>query len=72
MQTQSVITCPKCGIAKEEAMPLDACQHFYVCASCGARLAPKYGDCCVFCCYGSVPCPPKQAEGGAEGGCCPC
>ena len=29
---------------------------------CGARLKPKPGDCCVFCSYGSVPCPPIQAE----------
>ncbi len=64
MQTQSVITCPRCGFAKEEAMPLDACQHFYTCSACGARLSPKKGDCCVFCSYGSVPCPPKQIEGG--------
>jgi hypothetical protein len=26
------------------------------------RLRPKAGDCCVFCSYGSVPCPPIQAE----------
>nr|WP_283817643.1 GDCCVxC domain-containing (seleno)protein [Bradyrhizobium diazoefficiens] len=24
---------------------------------------PKSGDCCVFCSYGTVPCPPKQSEG---------
>jgi hypothetical protein len=29
---------------------------------CGTRLKPKPGDCCVFCSYGSVPCPPIQAE----------
>ncbi|HEY5608162.1 MAG TPA: GDCCVxC domain-containing (seleno)protein, partial [Alphaproteobacteria bacterium] len=23
----------------------------------------KPGDCCVFCSYGSVPCPPMQAGG---------
>jgi hypothetical protein len=23
-------------------------------------LSPKAGDCCVFCSYGSVPCPPVQ------------
>jgi 2-polyprenyl-3-methyl-5-hydroxy-6-metoxy-1,4-benzoquinol methylase len=27
---------------------------------CGSRLKPKAGDCCVFCSYGSVPCPPIQ------------
>ena len=28
--------------------------------SCGALLKPKPGDCCVFCSYGDVPCPPIQ------------
>ncbi|HEY7997903.1 MAG TPA: GDCCVxC domain-containing (seleno)protein, partial [Pseudolabrys sp.] len=28
---------------------------------CGERLKPKPGDCCVFCSYGSVPCPPMQS-----------
>jgi hypothetical protein len=32
------------------------------CAGCGALLRPKPGDCCVFCSYGSVPCPPIQAN----------
>jgi len=57
----SVITCLRCGFARREAMPVDACQFFYDCAGCGARLRPKEGDCCVFCSFGSVPCPPKQA-----------
>jgi hypothetical protein len=60
MIIESVITCPHCGAAKSERMPTDACQFFYECTSCGARLKPKQGDCCVFCSYGSVPCPPIQ------------
>jgi hypothetical protein len=44
-------------------MPTDACQFFYVCKGCGKRLKPKPSDCCVFCSYGSVPCPPVQANG---------
>jgi len=57
----SVITCPRCGHGKPERMPVDACQWFYECESCRALLSPRPGDCCVFCSYGSVPCPPKQA-----------
>ena len=38
-----------------------ACQFFYACSSCDTRLRPKDGDCCVFCSYADVPCPPKQA-----------
>jgi hypothetical protein len=61
MIDQSVITCPHCGVAKTETMPTDACRYFYECTGCGAMLRPKPGDCCVFCSYGSVPCPPVQA-----------
>ena len=28
--------------------------------ACGTLLRPKSGDCCVFCSYGTVPCPPIQ------------
>jgi DNA-directed RNA polymerase subunit RPC12/RpoP len=57
---QSVIKCPKCGHRAEETMPTNACLFFYECARCGATLKPKSGDCCVFCSYGFVPCPPIQ------------
>ena len=57
---ESVITCPRCGFAKEETMPTDACQFFYECTACGAVLKPNAGDCCVFCSFGSVKCPPIQ------------
>ena len=64
---ESTITCPHCSARKTERMPTDACQFFYECAACGARLRPKSGDCCVFCSYGSVKCPPMQAEQGCCG-----
>ncbi len=57
---QSTITCPECGFQKSEKMPTDACQYFWDCPKCGKKLKPKEGDCCVFCSYGSVPCPPIQ------------
>jgi hypothetical protein len=57
---ESTITCPSCGTAKAETMPTDACQFFYDCTGCGALLRPEAGDCCVFCSYGFVPCPPIQ------------
>ena len=61
-QVQSVITCPSCGHQTEEEMPTNACLFFYDCRGCNSRLKPKPGDCCVFCSYGSVPCPPMQAD----------
>ena len=57
---QSVIMCPKCGHRAEETMPTNVCLFFYECSRCGVILKPKPGDCCVFCRYGSVPCPPIQ------------
>lgn len=62
--TESTLTCPVCSTAKVETMPTDACQYFYECTGCATLLRPKPGDCCVFCSYGSVPCPPNQAADG--------
>ena len=69
IETTSLITCPHCGHQRAETMPEDACQFFYRCEGCGKTLRPQPGDCCVFCSYGSVPCPPVQRDPDA-GGCC--
>jgi hypothetical protein len=58
----STITCPECNFEKEETMPTDACQYFYECENCKKVLKPKEGDCCVYCSYGTVPCPPIQLD----------
>lgn len=63
---RSVLTCPACGFRRTETMPTNACQFFWDCPKCGARVRPLEGDCCVFCSYGTVPCPPIQLGG------CPC
>jgi DNA-directed RNA polymerase subunit RPC12/RpoP len=44
MNDWSLITCPHCGTSKLEEMPADACQFFYDCSGCGARLKPKPGN----------------------------
>lgn len=59
---ESVLTCPHCGHVKAEIMPTDACQWFYECEGCHVLLRPKPGDCCVFCSFGSVKCPPIQQQ----------
>ncbi len=51
---ESTLTCPVCGHVKTE--------------TCHTLLKPRPGDCCVFCSYGSVPCPPVQQAG--RSGCC--
>ena len=63
---ESLLTCPHCGYAKREFMPADACQFFYECERCKTLLRPKQGDCCVFCSYGSVKCPPVQMQQGCS------
>jgi len=62
IELASTIICPACGHQSAEIMPTDYCQYFYDCAGCGAHLQPKKGDCCVYCSYGSVPCPPIQEQ----------
>jgi transcription elongation factor Elf1 len=71
-QLLSTITCPHCGHKELETMPTDACQFFYDCKGCDVLLKPKVGDCCVFCSFGNIPCPPiqeAQLTGGTKG-CC--
>ena len=58
----SRLTCPHCGFEATETMPTDACQYFYDCRGCGRVLKPKKGDCCVYCSYGDMPCPPIQED----------
>ena len=71
VQLQSTITCPKCGHQKEETMPTDACQYFYECEGCKKVLKPINNDCCVYCSYGTVACPPIQEDKQCgDSGCC--
>ena len=65
---ESVLTCPMCRAVAVETMPTDACIYFYECLSCRVVLRPKPGDCCVFCSYGSVKCPPVQNASPCCGG----
>ena len=62
MPYEATIACPECGARTRQAMPENACVHFFECPSCRALLKPQTGDCCVFCSYGDAPCPPVQHE----------
>nr|WP_309504158.1 GDCCVxC domain-containing (seleno)protein [uncultured Roseovarius sp.] len=57
---ETKLTCPSCKHVETETMPIDACQWFYQCKSCQTVLKPLEGDCCVYCSYATVPCPPIQ------------
>ena len=61
METTAMLTCPVCGGRATEVMPQDACLFFYTSPHCATQLRPRPGDCCVFCSYGDIQCPPKQA-----------
>jgi hypothetical protein len=59
-ELESTIRCPECGFKKTETMSADSCQIMYDCEECKAILRPSLGDCCVFCSFGTTPCPPIQ------------
>ena len=58
--TTSTLTCPDCGARETAQMPEDACVVRWTCPGCAATAKPTAGDCCVFCSFGDVPCPPIQ------------
>jgi rubredoxin len=73
VELQSIITCPECGHRETETMPVDKCQFYYECKGCGVLLRPDQGDCCVYCSFGTVPCPPIQEarrKGNGSASCC--
>ena len=66
-ELDSLLTCPHCGVSRQETMPTGFCLFFYECTGCKTLLRPKPGDCCVFCSYASVKCPSMQTQSP----CCP-
>lgn len=72
MELLSTLTCPQCGFVEALTMPVDACQFFHECNGCHTLLRPTSGDCCVFCSFGTVPCPPMQvgSEDSPRASCC--
>ncbi|MDP2150278.1 MAG: GDCCVxC domain-containing (seleno)protein [Parvibaculum sp.] len=69
MSTRSEISCPNCGTRKIETIPEDACLFFHECDNCKLMMKPLPGDCCVFCSYGSVPCPSSPSARGSKDPC---
>ncbi len=59
---ESTIKCPECGHKEKETMSKNSCCIIYECKGCGELLKPLKGDCCVFCSYGDVQCPPIQQK----------
>lgn len=63
VETRATLTCPHCGTPHEVEMPTTYCQVVYICPSCGERLTPLPGDCCVLCSFADRKCPPMQGSG---------
>jgi hypothetical protein len=62
MAQVTVIRCPACGVETQAEMPDNACVYFWDCPAYRTVVRPKAGDCCVFCSYGSQPCPPSASR----------
>ena len=62
VQTKAILTCPYCGYGQGVEMPQTGCQYMYQCQKCGKIIKAKDSDCCVFCSYANIKCPPKQLE----------
>jgi hypothetical protein len=58
----AVVTCPECGHAKAEPVPVGEGSLIYQCTACRVLLRPKQGDCCVLCSYGDRPCGSFEPE----------
>jgi len=58
--TDATLTCPRCGHRAAVVMPETYCLTDHVCTGCGTRLSAPAGECCVFCAYADLPCPPEQ------------
>ena len=50
--------------SSEITCPLYACQYYHDRKGCGELLKSKPGDCCVFCSYETMQCPPMQTGNG--------
>ncbi|MEK9671890.1 MAG: GDCCVxC domain-containing (seleno)protein [Rhodospirillaceae bacterium] len=59
----TTVECPMCGHHADERMPPDVVIEYYQCMECGQLLKPEPGDHCVFCSYGTQPCPDQQMRG---------
>ena len=57
---KSKLICPHCSHEKTITMPSTFCQYFLECTNCKTVIKAKAGDCCVFCSYGDINCPPIQ------------
>ncbi len=66
IKTRSIVQCPHCGFKTVEHMPSVRKVMTFCCPACERSCAADDKHCCVFCQYGSVPCPTAQAGKGDD------
>lgn len=58
----AVLRCPFCLGEELLRMPENFCEILRPCRFCRRIIRPRPGDCCVYCSFATVPCPPHQQE----------
>ena len=59
---RNTLCCPNCNHTQSEDMPALDKTRFYQCEDCNEIVKARESDCCVYCSYGEVKCPPTQAQ----------
>lgn len=54
------ITCRNCGATEDITMHSSLPERSFTCKKCTTVLLAHSDECCVYCSYGSVQCPPVQ------------
>jgi hypothetical protein len=58
----SVLQCTGCGFTQEFEMPQYASRKHFYCPDCRKAHQSRKEECCIYCSYGSVPCPQQQVR----------
>lgn len=57
---ESTLVCPRCNHGERMMMAENSSLVVHVCQSCGLEMHRLPGNCCLFCTWGTVPCPTAQ------------
>ncbi len=58
----SEVRCSTCEYTETIRMPKYATKTSFECTRCKCVMTPRHHSCCIFCSYGSVPCPRQQSK----------
>jgi len=66
LNLRSIVQCPHCHFKVTERMSTTQQVREWECPACHKRVQASPGACCIFCEYGTVPCPAVQQGRGAR------